>query len=69
MSDGVPASMSPQPERSTEEVLAGFVERVPGAGVAIALACDWRVLARDAYVYVPEVKIGLNLQWGALLVL
>jgi enoyl-CoA hydratase len=24
------------------------------------------VLARDAYLYVPEVKIGLNLQWGAL---
>jgi enoyl-CoA hydratase len=37
-----------------------------GAGVAIALACDFRVLARDAYLYVPEVKIGLNLQWGAL---
>ncbi len=37
-----------------------------GAGVAIALACDWRVLARGAYLYVPEVKIGLNLQWGAL---
>src|SRR5262245_20602228 len=32
----------------------------------IALACGWRVLARDAYLYVPEVKIGLNLQWGAL---
>lgn len=37
-----------------------------GAGIAIALACDWRVLASDAYLYVPEVKIGLNLQWGAL---
>lgn len=37
-----------------------------GAGVAIALACDWRVLAKNAYLYVPEVKIGLNLQWGAL---
>jgi enoyl-CoA hydratase/carnithine racemase len=37
-----------------------------GAGVAIALACDWRVLASNAYLYVPEVKIGLNLQWGAL---
>ncbi len=37
-----------------------------GAGMAIALACDWRVLASDAYLYVPEVKIGLNLQWGAL---
>lgn len=39
---------------------------VVGAGAAIALACDWRVLADDAYLYVPEVKIGLNLQWGAL---
>jgi enoyl-CoA hydratase len=37
-----------------------------GAGVALAIACDWRVIARDAYLYVPEVKIGLNLQWGAL---
>jgi enoyl-CoA hydratase len=37
-----------------------------GAGVAIAIACDWRVIARDAYLYVPEVQIGLNLQWGAL---
>jgi enoyl-CoA hydratase len=37
-----------------------------GAGVALAIACDWRVIARDAYLYVPEVKVGLNLQWGAL---
>jgi enoyl-CoA hydratase len=37
-----------------------------GAGCAIAMACDWRVLSNDAYLYVPEVKIGLNLQWGAL---
>ena len=37
-----------------------------GAGVALAIACDWRVAARDAYLYVPEVKIGINLQWGAL---
>lgn len=37
-----------------------------GAGVALGLACDWRVMADNAYLYVPEVKIGLNLQWGAL---
>jgi enoyl-CoA hydratase len=37
-----------------------------GAGVAIALACDWRVLGSSGYLYVPETKIGLNLQWGAL---
>ncbi len=37
-----------------------------GAGVAIAIALDWRVMGADAFLYVPEVKIGLNLQWGAL---
>lgn len=37
-----------------------------GAGCALALACDFRVLAEDAFLQVPEVKIGLNLQWGAL---
>ncbi|RMF94551.1 MAG: enoyl-CoA hydratase/isomerase family protein [Gammaproteobacteria bacterium] len=37
-----------------------------GAGVALSLACDWRVLAEDAFLYVPEVKIGINLQWGAV---
>lgn len=37
-----------------------------GAGCAIALACDFRVLSEAAFLQVPEVKIGLNLQWGAL---
>lgn len=37
-----------------------------GAGCALALACDFRVLAENAFLQVPEVKIGLNLQWGAL---
>lgn len=37
-----------------------------GAGVALPLALDWRVMSRDAFLYVPEVKIGINLQWGAL---
>jgi enoyl-CoA hydratase/carnithine racemase len=41
-------------------------ELVLGAGVALPLACDWRVMGESAYLYVPEVKIGLNLQWGAL---
>lgn len=37
-----------------------------GAGVAITIACDWRVLARDAYLWLPEIKLGLNLSWGAV---
>jgi enoyl-CoA hydratase len=49
------------------QITIAAMERLSvGAGVAISLACDWRVLARNAYLYVPEVKIGLNLQWGAL---
>lgn len=37
-----------------------------GAGCAIALACDFRILSQTAFLQVPEVQIGLNLQWGAL---
>ena len=53
-------------EAMPQITIAAMEKLAVGAGVAIALACDWRVLARDAYLYVPEVRIGLNLQWGAL---
>lgn len=53
-------------EAMPQITIAAMERLAVGAGVAIALACDWRVLGRTAYLYVPEVKIGLNLQWGAL---
>jgi len=53
-------------EEMPQITIAAMERMVVGAGCAIALACDWRVLGRSAYLYVPEVKIGLNLQWGAL---
>ncbi|AZW32241.1 enoyl-CoA hydratase/isomerase family protein [Bordetella bronchiseptica GA96-01] len=34
-----------------------------GGGIALTLACDWRVMADDAYLYVPEVQIGIPLVW------
>lgn len=37
-----------------------------GGGFGLALACDWRVFARDAYAYVPEARLGLNYGWGTL---
>jgi enoyl-CoA hydratase len=37
-----------------------------GAGVALSISCDWRTMGRSAYLYVPEVKIGLTLQWQAI---
>ncbi|HEB90341.1 MAG TPA: enoyl-CoA hydratase/isomerase family protein [Deltaproteobacteria bacterium] len=49
------------------QITVAAIERLAvGAGVALPLACDWRVMGESAYLWVPEVKIGVNLQWGAL---
>jgi len=37
-----------------------------GGGAVLALACDMRVMARDAWLSIPEVAIGMPLTWGAL---
>lgn len=37
-----------------------------GAGFALAMSCDWRVMADDAYLWLPEVLHGISLGWGAL---
>lgn len=34
-----------------------------GGGIALTLACDWRVMSREAFLLVPEAKIGLPLGW------
>ena len=37
-----------------------------GGGLALALACDWRVLADDAFVCLPEIALGIPLTWGTI---
>jgi enoyl-CoA hydratase/carnithine racemase len=37
-----------------------------GGGLALAAALDWRVLARDAVVSLPEIALGIPLTWGTL---
>jgi len=37
-----------------------------GGGVALVSACDWRVAAEDASLYVPELKLGMNMSWQSV---
>jgi enoyl-CoA hydratase len=37
-----------------------------GGGLAFSVALDWRVLARDAFVSLPEISLGIPLTWGTL---
>ena len=37
-----------------------------GGGAALAVACDLRVMASDARVYVPEIERGMNMSWGSV---
>jgi enoyl-CoA hydratase len=37
-----------------------------GGGLAFAAALDWRVIASDAFVSLPEISLGIPLTWGTL---
>lgn len=37
-----------------------------GGGVALALACDLRVMASGATLYAPEIERGMNMGWGTV---
>ena len=48
-------------EQVTVAALKGIV---CGAGMAIAQACDFRIMAEDSYYIVPETNIGTYYTWG-----
>lgn len=37
-----------------------------GGGLALSLACDWRVAAVDSFVSLPEISLGIPLTWGTI---
>jgi enoyl-CoA hydratase len=37
-----------------------------GGGLALCAALDWRVIARNAFVSLPEISLGIPLTWGTL---
>ncbi len=53
-------------ENLPQPTIAAIEGGAVGGGFGLALACDWRVMAQDAWCYVPEVKLGLNYGWGTL---
>jgi enoyl-CoA hydratase len=50
-------------EQVTIAAIEGFCI---GGGVALAVALDFRVMARDAHMRVPEIGLGMNLSWQSI---
>ena len=50
-----------------EQITIGAIEGFCiGGGVALAVALDFRVMARDAHLRVPEIGLGMNMSWQSL---
>ena len=64
------ASLGFRMARAWEElpqVTIGAVEGYAiGGGLALCAALDWRVIARDAFVSLPEIALGIPLTWGTI---
>ena len=50
-------------EQITIAAIEGFCI---GGGVALAVALDFRVMARDAHMRVPEIGLGMNMSWQSM---
>ncbi len=37
-----------------------------GGGVSLAVSCDFRIIANNAYFRVPELSLGMNMSWQTL---
>lgn len=47
-----------------EQITIAAIERYCiGGGVALAIACDHRIIAEDAHFRLPEIPLGMNMSW------
>ena len=53
-------------ERLEQVTLCAIEGWCIGGGAALAVACDWRIAAADAHIYVPELKLGMNMSWQSV---
>jgi len=50
-----------------EQVTIGAIEGFAiGGGVALAVALDFRVMASDAHLRVPEIALGMSMSWQSI---
>ena len=64
------ASLGGRMSRAWEELpqvtIAAIEGYAIGGGLALSAALDWRLMARDAFVSLPEISLGIPLTWGTL---
>jgi len=53
-------------EEMPQVTIAAIEGYAIGGGLALVAALDWRVLAEDAFVSLPEIALGIPLTWGTL---
>ncbi|MEQ5872514.1 enoyl-CoA hydratase/isomerase family protein [Sagittula sp. NFXS13] len=61
--------MSAAWRRLPQIVIAAIEGPAIGGGAILALCADFRVMAADAYLRFPEVRLGMTLGWGGLALL
>ena len=53
-------------EELPQITLAAIEGYAIGGGLALVAALDWRVMAKNAFVSLPEIALGIPLTWGTL---
>jgi enoyl-CoA hydratase len=53
-------------ERLDQMTIAAINGWAVGGGLSLAMACDFRVMADTARIFIPEVRLGLPYMWGSL---